>query len=58
VRVQVANGVVTYSRNGVTLYTSARKARYPLRVDASLARRTDDFGWIWRELGLEGEERA
>ena len=37
VRVQVANGVVSYWRNGVTLYTSGRKAQYPLRVDASLA---------------------
>ncbi|MET0553063.1 MAG: chitobiase/beta-hexosaminidase C-terminal domain-containing protein, partial [Vicinamibacteria bacterium] len=36
VRVQVAHGVVSYLRNGVTVYTSTKKAQYPLRVDTSL----------------------
>lgn len=35
-RVQVANGVVTYWRNGVLLYTSTKAPRYPLRVDTAL----------------------
>lgn len=36
VRVQVANGVVTYWRNGTLVYTSLKKAQYPLRVDTAL----------------------
>jgi hypothetical protein len=36
IRVGVAAGVVTYSRNGAVFYTSARTPTYPLRVDAAL----------------------
>ncbi len=34
--VAVTGGVVTYQRNGVTVYTSAATPGYPLRVDAAL----------------------
>jgi alpha-tubulin suppressor-like RCC1 family protein len=35
-RVELRDGVVTYQRNGIVLYTSAVAASYPLRVDTAL----------------------